>query len=329
MGLLPFEQAKREVVVLDSRAKSNPAYGCDPNSQSLDFRKKHGIVIINKPKNPTSHQVSGYVKDILELKLSGHSGTLDPIVTGVLPVALDKGTKLIQALINTGKEYVCYMRIHKPVEEQTIRDVCASFIGDIEQLPPVKSAIKRQLRTRTIYYLEILEIVGQDVLFKVGCQAGTYIRKLCTDIGEKLGGGANMQQLIRTKAASFNSKDTITLQELQDAAVFSKDGDDSHLFSVVHPIERAVDHIPKIWVYDEAIGSILHGAQLAVPGIVKFDNPIRREEMVAIMSLKGELVALANAEMTGLQLQKVKKGIATKTLRVTMAQDVYPRVKNE
>lgn len=175
---LPFETVKRKVLV-KKQAKANPDMGCDPNKRTIPELIKYGIVNIDKPKGPTSHQVSSYVQKILGVSKAGHSGTLDPRVTGVLPIALAQATKTTQTLLKAGKEYVCIMHLHKAVDEKKIRAAIKSFIGEITQLPPIKSAVKREERQRTIYYIKVIEIDGQDVLFKVGCQAGTYIRKLC------------------------------------------------------------------------------------------------------------------------------------------------------
>jgi len=187
---LPFEEFEREILVR-KEAETDPNYGTDPNKRPIEDHIQFGIVNINKPSGPTSHQVSDIVKKILNIKKAGHSGTLDPRVTGSLPIALAKATKVVQTLLIAGKEYVCVMHLHQKVEEDKIREVINEFIGEIEQLPPIKSAVKRQLRKRNIYYLKVLEIDGQDVLFRVGCQAGTYIRKLClhkeTDIITKEG----------------------------------------------------------------------------------------------------------------------------------------------
>ena len=138
-------------------------------------------------------------------------------MTGVLPIALEKATRIVQILLKAGKEYICLMHLHKEISEQDIRETVKKFTGEIKQLPPVKSAVKRQERFREIYYFNILEIQDKDVLFKIGCQAGTYIRKIVHDFGLSLNIGANMQQLIRTKAGPFTDKTWTTLHDLKDA----------------------------------------------------------------------------------------------------------------
>ena len=328
MDKLPFEERIPQIIV-KKESETDEKYGQYIHQQSTDYLLSHGIIIINKQQGPTSHQVAAYAKTIAGVAIAGHSGTLDPNVTGVLPVILDKGTKLIQATLNAGKEYVCMMRLHKSISESEIRSVCSQFVGVIEQLPPIKSAIKRQLRKRRIYYLTILEINDRDVLFRVGCQAGTYIRKLCTDIGDKIGCGAHMQQLVRTKAAGFSDHEMVTLNDFADAVHYYKKGDDSQLREMLLPPQRAVAHLPKIWIDDKSVGAVCHGAQLAVPGVVKFEDSVRKGYMIALLSQKDEIVAIAESQLQGRQLEENKKGIVCKTLRVIMPDTTYPQIKRE
>ncbi len=241
---------------------------------------------------------------------------------------MGKATKVVQALLPAGKEYVCVMHLHKEVEEAHLRKVCDEFIGRIKQLPPVKSAVKREERFRKIYYLDIMEIEEKDVLFRVGCQAGTYIRKLCHDIGVKLGCGAHMAELRRTKAGPFNEcTSLITLQDLQDALwYYRNEKDDAMLRKVVMPMERAIEHLPKVWVLDTAVSTLCHGANLKVPGISKVESDIQLDELVAVMTLKGELVALGQAKMISKDIIKAERGIAVRVDRVLMERDVYPKI---
>lgn len=179
MGNLPFERMDRVILTRQS-LKTSDRFGEDPFTRPIKELLDYGIVNIDKPSGPTSHQVSAFVQKILKINKSGHSGTLDPKVTGCLPVALGRGTRVVQSLLTAGKEYVCLMHIHDEFDESKLRQVIEEkFTGKIKQLPPIKSAVKRQHRYRKIYYFEILEVKGQDVLFVVGTQAGTYIRKLC------------------------------------------------------------------------------------------------------------------------------------------------------
>ncbi len=322
-NLLPFERIEQKVLIR-KEAETDEKYGCKPEERKTEDIINYGIVNIDKPKGPTSHQVSDYVQKILHINKSGHSGTLDPAVTGVLPIALGRGTRIVQALLTAGKEYVAIMHLHKEVEEEILKDaINKHFIGQIKQLPPVKSSVKRQLRTRTIYYLDILEIDGKDVLFKVGSQAGTYIRKLIHDIGQKLKVGAHMAELRRTKAGPFDESTLFTLHELQDAYYFWKEeNNEKFLRKVIQPVENGAKHLPKIWVFDSTVESLCHGTDLKVPGISKLNNNINKEETVAIMTLKEELVALGTAKISSDEMMK-EKGLAVQTEKVFMMPGVY------
>lgn len=326
--LLPFEKIKREILIR-RQAETSPKFGKQPEERTTPEHIKLGIVNIDKPAGPTSHQVSGYVKQILHLNKAGHSGTLDPNVTGVLPVALGDATKVIQALLPAGKEYVCIMHLHGDYSEEQIRKTCASFIGKIKQLPPLKSAVKREWRYRKIYYLDVLEIHERDVLFKVGCQAGTYIRKLCTDIGKMLGTNAHMQELRRTKAGCFREENLCTMQDIADAFWYWKnEHNDALLRKLVLPMEAGVGHLPKVWVFDTTVDSLCHGASLKVPGISKVESDIQVDDFIAIMTLKDELIAFGKAQMISKEMQKKETGIAVKIERVFMNPGIYPKLSH-
>ncbi|MBU0470684.1 MAG: RNA-guided pseudouridylation complex pseudouridine synthase subunit Cbf5 [Nanoarchaeota archaeon] len=292
-------------------------FGKYPQERTAEELINYGIVNIDKPKGPTSHQTSDYVKKILNINKAGHSGTLDPAVTGVQPIALGKATRITQFLLTAPKEYVCLMHLHKEVEEEKLMETIKQFIGKIKQLPPLKSAVKRELRVREIYNFEVLEIKGQDVLFRVKCQAGTYIRVLCHKIGESLGTGAHMAELRRTQAGPFTEKDNlVTLNDLEDAYHFyTKENNDKYLMHCLQPIENALKYIPKCWILDSTIESLSHGRDLAIPGISKLEN-FRKGETVAILTLKDELVAIGEASMSAVEVNTKEKGIAIATKKV-------------
>jgi len=326
--LLPFEEKKRAVLVRKI-AQTSDKFGKSPDKRSVEELIKYGVVNIDKPQGPTSHQVSAYVQQILGIDKSGHSGTLDPNVTGVLPVTLTKSTKIVQTLLKAGKEYVCLMHLHSVVKEYDLYKAFEKFTGEIDQLPPIKSNVKRQWRKRTIYYIDVLDFKEQDVLFKVGCQAGTYIRKLCHDIGKELNTGAHMAELRRSKAGPFNESSIVTLQDLSDAMYYyKKHHNEKFLRKIIMPIEEAVSHLPKIWILDTGVDSICHGASLAVPGIAKLETGIEPDQLVAIYTLKDELVSFGKALMNSKKMMG-KKGLAVKTDKVVMEPGTYPRTTNK
>lgn len=327
MGDLPFEKIEREVFIRQ-KAETSAKFGKDPDKRTTKELIDYSIINIDKPKGPTSHQVSAYVKQILNVNKSGHSGTLDPKVTGVLPVAIGKATRIVQALLPAGKEYIAIMHLHKEVDKDLIKDtINKDFIGKIKQLPPIKSAVKRQWRYRKIYYIDILEIIEQDVLMIIGCQAGTYIRKLLHDIGQKLNTGAHMAELRRTKAGPFKESSSVTLSDLKDAFhIYKEEKNDKWLRKLIQPIEHAVDHLPKVWVLDTTVDSLCHGANLNVPGIASVESEIQVDEPVAIMTLKNELICIGDSKMISKDMIKEKKGLAVKTSKVFMERGTYPRI---
>jgi len=320
-NLLPFEKTKRTVIT-KKESTTDPKFGCIPEERPIKELINYGIVNLNKPKGPSSHQVSSYIQEILNIKKAGHSGTLDPHVTGVLPTALGNATRVVQTLLKAGKEYIGIMRLHSDVNPELIKEATKELVGKIKQLPPVRSAVKRQLRTREIYYLEILEIKGRDVLFKLGSEAGFYVRKFCHDLGLKLKTNAHMLQLVRTKAGPFQDKNWKSLHDLKDAyELWKKNKDESEIRKVILPIEEAIQHLPKIWVLDNTVNTLCHGADLNIPGISKY-NEFKEDETIAIMSLKDELICLGESVENSNFINN-EKGKVVKTKKVFMERNTY------
>lgn len=247
----------------------------------------------------------------------------------MLPVALGDSTKVLQGISHEDKEYIAVMTLHGDASDERIREVLAEFTGEIYQRPPVKSAVKRQLRTRRVYSLKMLERDGRYVLLDARVEAGTYIRKLCYDVGgEVLGGvGANMRELRRVRVGCFGGEDeAVTLHDLADALYLWKQyGDESLLRRYVKPVEYMVKHLPRIFIRDSAVDSVAHGAALAAPGVAKIEDGVERDRMAAIVTLKGELVALAKAVASTNEVLKMERGIVAKPTRVIMERGgVYP-----
>ena len=305
--------------LIKSKSKTNP--------EPIEEHISKGVINLDKPSGPSSHEVDSWVKRILHVNKTGHGGTLDPKVTGVLPIGIDTATRVSQLLLPAGKEYVCLMTMHKEMPEDQVYEIFDQFTGKIYQTPPVKSAVKRELRVRTIYYATIYEIKGKDVLFRVGCEAGTYIRTLCHDIGEALGCGAHMAELRRTRAGPFNERndDLVNLHDLTDAYHFwVEDGDESYLRNAIKPMEVAADHLPQIFIKDSAVEAICQGAKLAAGGISMLSKGIKRGDLVAIKSLKGELVASGIALASTEEIMNADSGLVVNTNKVFMQPGVYP-----
>ena len=246
----------------------------------------------------------------------------------MLPIALEDATKVIQAFQLAGKEYICVMRLHGEVPEEKIRKVFEEFVGEIYQRPPVRASVKRRLRTRRIYYLELLEIEDRNVLFRVGCEGGTYIRKLCYDIGEVLGCSAHMRELRRIRAGPLTEETNCV--DLYDVSYYcslwKEKGDEMQIRKIVMPMEKALEFMPKIYIRDSAVDAICHGANLAAPGVVSVETGIEKGDTVAIFTLKGEAVALATALATTDEILKMTHGFVAKTRRVLMPRGIYPKM---
>ncbi|MEM3715254.1 MAG: RNA-guided pseudouridylation complex pseudouridine synthase subunit Cbf5 [Thermoprotei archaeon] len=253
-------------------------------------------------------------------------------MSGILPIGLGKGTKLVKVLSNSGKEYVCLARLHGDVDENEIRKVINLFKGKIYQRPPVRSSVKRILRTRTIYSIDILEIKERNVLLRVKCEAGTYMRKLCYDIGEILGVGAHMDELRRTGVGHFNENDErlVTLHEVLGAYTLWKEQKyEDELRRVVRPMEEIVTNFPPIIIRDSAVDAIAHGASLAAPGILTISSKINRDSVTALYTKKGELVAIAKALYSAKEIVEMESGLVAKPLRIFMEAGKYPSWKSD
>jgi len=314
----------REVFV-KTQEGTNPEWGRPPSQRPAEEHIRYSLVLLDKPRGPSSHEVAAWVKKILGVDRAGHAGTLDPKVSGVLPIAVAEGTKVLMALSRSDKVYVAVAKFHGDVDVERLRAVLQELQGAIYQKPPLRSAVKRQLRTRHVYSLELLEVDGRYAVIKMHVEAGTYARKIIHDIGEILGVGANMRELRRVAVSCFAEDETVTLQDVADAYyVWRKYGDDTYLRRVLLPIEEVARHLPKIWVRDSAVDALCHGAPLAAPGVAKFEIPFSRGELVALFTLKGELIGVGRALVDGEEVKKMERGLVARTDRVVMRRGTYP-----
>ena len=315
-------------LLIKAEGETDPYFGYDPRDRPINEYISKGVINLDKTMGPTSHEIDSWVKRVLDVEKTGHGGTLDPRVTGVLPIGINKATRVIQMLLGAPKEYVCLMTLHEKISEQRIRDILQEFTGKIFQTPPLKSAVKRELRVRTIYKVDVLEIDGKDVLFRINCEGGTYIRKYCHDIGEALGIGAHMAELRRTKSGPFREDETLkTLQDLTDAYYYlTEEKNETPIREVILPMECAVTHLKKVIVRDSAVDAICHGADLASGGILKLSSDIDKGETVRILTLKGELVAAGESVDTSAEDHEINKGIMVNIKKVFMEPETYPKM---
>ena len=314
-------------IVLDEEP-TNPEYGNYPHQRSIENLLQYGFIPLDKQEGPSSHQVVAWTSKLFNNIKTGHSGTLDPLVTGLLPVGLAESTKALSILLLGPKEYIALAKIHDSIPEEKIKQVFGEFIGNIYQRPPQRSAVKRVTRTREIYSLEIIQQKDRFVLMKISCEAGTYIRKLIYDAGELLGCGASMLELRRTKVAHITESDgLVRLHDLFNAKYLDDhEQNDTQLRKLIQPVESITKNLKYFIIRDSAVDSICHGAQLAIPGILKLSNGIIPGDNIAIYSQKEELIAIAESVMNSDQIQISNSGIACKTKRVIMKNNTYPKM---
>lgn len=236
-----------------------------PENRDVDELLSFGVVNLDKPPGPSAHQVVGWLRDRLGVDRAAHAGTLDPKVTGCLPVLTGDATRMAQVFDDSRKGYVAVLELHGNTEDL---GVVSAFEGEIIQKPPRKSAVKRRLRTRTIHRLDVLEREQRRALLRIECESGTYVRKLCHDLGLALGTGAHMGDLRRMETVPFADTDLVTMHDLTDAMAFYEDGDDDPIREVVAPGERALAHLPSVTIAPNAAQEVANSAPVYAPGVI-------------------------------------------------------------
>ncbi|MBA0857489.1 hypothetical protein Goshw_013072 [Gossypium schwendimanii] len=304
--------------------------GFSPLKRPLAEYIRYGILNLDKPSNPSSHEVVAWIKRILRVEKTGHSGTLDPKVTGNLIVCIDRATRLVKSQQGAGKEYVCVARLHSRVPDVAkVARALESLTGAVFQRPPLISAVKRQLRIRTIYESKLLEydVDRHLVVFWISCEAGTYVRTMCVHLGLILGVGGHMQELRRVRSGILGEKDNmVTMHDVMDAQwVYDNYRDETYLRRVIMPLEVLLTSYKRLVVKDSAVNAICYGAKLMIPGLLRFENDIEVGEEVVLMTTKGEAIALGIAEMTTAVMATCDHGVVAKIKRVVMDRDTYPR----
>lgn len=269
-----------------------------------------GIILVNKPKGYTSHDIVNIARKALHTKKVGHCGTLDPDATGVLVLCINKATKVLQFLNAETKEYIATLSLgvatdsydasgtivetkpFQPIEKTKIETVLTMFLGKQMQVPPIYSAIKvngKKLyeyarnkeevkiepREIEIFEIELLNSKENEIQFRVLCSKGTYIRSLCVDIAKKLHYPGHMKDLVRTRSGDFSLENCISLKDLKEGKI------------VLHSIEEALLQYPSYVVKDEAI--VYHGKQ------IKSDQ----KGLVVIKNTKGKVLAMYRSNENG------------------------------
>ncbi|KAJ3870037.1 putative rRNA pseudouridine synthase [Lentinula novae-zelandiae] len=304
--------------------------GCSPLKRDITSYIKSGVINLDKPSNPSSHEVVAWLRRILRVEKTGHSGTLDPKVTGCLIVCIDRATRLVKSQQGAGKEYVCVLRLHAGLPSPAaLPRALQTLTGALFQRPPLISAVKRQLRVRTIHESKLLEFDEKRNLgvFWVSCEAGTYIRTLCVHLGLVLGVGGHMQELRRVRSGAMSENDEmVTMHDVMDAQwMYDNTRDESYLRRVIRPLECLMVGYKRIVVKDSAVNAVCYGAKLMIPGLLRYENDISVHEEVVLMTTKGEAIALAIAQMSTVELATCDHGVVAKVKRCIMERDTYPR----
>ena len=304
--------------------------GFSPLNRPLKEYLESGVINVDKPSRPSSHEVVAWIKKILRREKTGHSGTLDPAVTGTLIVCLDRATRLVKSQQGAGKEYVAVLRLHDKIgSEKKMAWALETLTGALFQRPPLISAVKRQLRIRTIHESKLLEFDDNRNLavFWVSCEAGTYIRTLCVHLGLLLGVGGHMQELRRVRSGALSENDNIvTMHDILDSQwLYDNTRDESYIRKVVRPLESLLVGYKRLVVKDSAVNAVCYGAKLMLPGLLRYEQGIEVNEEVILMTTKGEAIALAIAQMSTVELSTCDHGVAAKIKRVIMERDLYPR----
>lgn len=348
----------RRLLVRSAHFTPIPA-GSSPLKRDLASYIKTGVINLDKPSNPSSHEVVAWIRRILRCEKTGHSGTLDPKVTGCLTVCIDRATRLVKSQQGAGKEYVCVLRLHDKLEnEKALARALETLTGALFQRPPLISAVKRQLRIRTIYESKLIEFDNKRHLavFWVSCEAGTYIRTLCVHLGLLLGVGGHMQELRRVRSGAMSENDgLVTMHDVLDAQwLYDNTRDDAYLRRVIKPLESLLTGYKRLVVKDSAVNAVCYGAKLMLPGLLRYENDIEVGEEVVLMTTKGEAIAIAIAQselpcndhgildeggtssadtlfrfsicpVNTVELSTCDHGVVAKIKRVVMERDIYPR----
>lgn len=305
-------------------------FGASPLHRNIKDYVSTGFINLDKPSNPSSHEVVAWIKRILKVNKTGHSGTLDPKVTGCLIVCIDRATRLVKSQQSAGKEYVAVFKLHAAAESLAkINQGLEKLRGALFQRPPLISAVKRQLRVRSIYESKLLDFDAErDIgVFWVSCEAGSYIRTLCVHLGLVLGVGGQMLELRRVRSGIQSEKDgMVTMHDVLDAQyLYENHKDETMLRRVIRPLEGLLSGHKRIFMKDSSVNAVCYGAKIMLPGVLRYEDGIEMNQEIVICTTKGEAIALGIALMTTATMASCDHGVCAKIKRVVMERDTYPR----
>ncbi|HLM91594.1 MAG TPA: RNA-guided pseudouridylation complex pseudouridine synthase subunit Cbf5 [Thermoplasmata archaeon] len=296
-----------------------------PWPASVTERLEQGaFLLIDKPRGPSSHQVTAWARDLLGIDVAGHAGTLDPNVSGLLWVGVGPALKLLPLVLEFPKRYIGAVNFHSAVPRKDLDRVIAEFTAPIYQTPPVRSAVKRERRVRTIHRLAVLETHGTHVLIDAVTDSGTYIRTLAVDLAEALGTGGHLEELRRVSTGPFDEAHSVPLTALADAVTAARDGRPEALLGLLHPIEEVWREFPTIVLKEGAASAVAHGAGLAKGGILALPRAFPKGARVALVTRTGTLIATGVATVDSKEVGSVRHGWVVGETRVFADPAHYP-----
>lgn len=314
------------VHVLDSKPTTDDAFGTVPDERTLEQRLASGFILVDKPAGPTSHQLAAWARDLLGLDRLGHGGTLDPFATGVLPLMAGRCMKITNKILKHKKTYIAVFRFRTMPDEADLKKTIASMTGRIYNVPPEVSAVKVQVRTRTIHAFELLDVEGNDAVARISCDAGTYIRTMARDMGLLLNTPVTLKELRRETSGMFDLKDCVTMDQLADAVWLWKEcGQEDALKAIVHPIEKLLVDVPRCQVKDSAVAALAYGAPLLLPGLISIPKGLKKGTELMVASLKEEAVGFVKLKADSNDIIAMETGEIARPSMVLMDTDVYPR----
>ena len=318
----------KEDWVVDGSATTNQSFGCPPNDRPIEELLECGVILIDKPSGPSSHQLAAWARSLLGINRIGHGGTLDPFATGLLTLLCGRSTKITGELLKKPKSYVAVIRFKRPIEGAELLGLVSQMKGEIYNVPPKESAVKIQVRTRELTKSDLLQTEEGDRvhLLSIDCEAGTYIRTLIRDLGLLSGNECELLELHRSRSGSLTDQMACTMQQLADAVFLWKEHEDPRaLTRLLAPVETILDDIPQITIKDGAVAALSHGAPLARPGVVSIPKGLPSGSTVLLSSLKGEAVAIAETSVGSDTIPGMENGQIATPRTVIMQPGAYPQ----
>lgn len=305
--------------------------GASPPTPSLppavEERIRAGaFLLVDKPRGPTSHQVAAWVRDLLGIDRAGHAGTLDPHVSGLLWIGVGPALKLLPLLLEFPKRYIGVIDLHGRVPLAELSAVLAEFQGPIFQTPPVRSAVRRERRIRTIYRLSKLEQDGPHMLIDVTCESGTYVRSLAVDIGEALGVGAHLAELRRIGTGPYKEGQSTSLHALTDAVAEARSDSPEALLARLHPIDEIRREFPQVLLKPGAAAAVAHGAGVARGGIRSVSRPFPVGALVVLNGPDGAFLGIGEARVASDRFSSQPHGWVIESRRVLVDPARYERL---